>query len=192
MGRKLLIILAIVMTLFSIIMSKSSNANDNDDNTQTAHDFAFQKIEGGEMPLADFKNKVVLVVNTASHCGFTGQYEDLQKLYDKYHDKGLEIIAVPSNNFGAQEPGTAEEIKEFCETKFAVTFPLAEKEDVIGNEAHPFYLWAGEKLGFGTRPKWNFHKYLIDKNGELVDYFNSTTSPSADNVKAKIEELLSK
>lgn len=180
------------MTLFSVIMSNISNANDNKHITQSAYDFEFERIEGGKMPLSDYKGKVILVVNTASECGFTGQYEDMQQLYDEYSEKGLEIIAVPSNEFGGQEPGSSEEIKDFCETKFAITFPLAEKEMVIGKDAHPFYEWAGDTLGFGTRPKWNFHKYLIDREGNLVDYYNSTTSPTADKVKKKIEDLLSK
>jgi len=177
------------MSLFSIFSASPAEAKNTAQ--KTAYDFSFRKIEGGEMPLSEFKGKVIMIVNTASHCGFTGQYEDLQKLYDQYHAKGLEIIAVPANDFGKQEPGTNDEIKDFCETKFAVTFPLAEKETVTGDSAHPFYKWAADELGFGSRPKWNFHKYLINKNGALVDYFNSTTNPNSDAVRKKIDKLLS-
>lgn len=179
--------LVIIMALFSILSGGAANANEPEKN---AYDFVFKKIEGGDMPLAEFKGKVLMVVNTASHCGFTGQYEDLQKLYAEYQSKGLEIIAVPSADFGNQEFGANDEIKEFCETKFAVTFPLAEKEVVSGDNAHPFYKWAGDELGFGTRPKWNFHKYLVDKNGKLVDHYNSTTNPNSASVRKRIDELL--
>jgi glutathione peroxidase len=130
------------------------------------------------------------VVNTASHCGFTPQYEGLQKLYTTYKDKGLVIIGVPSNDFGQQEPGDAEQIAHFCKRNYGVTFPMAAKEFVSGDQAHPFYLWAKKTFGFGTAPKWNFHKYLINRKGNLVDYFNSTTSPDNDRVKKAVEKAL--
>ncbi len=158
---------------------------------QTAYDFSFEKISGGQLPLADFKGKTLLIVNTASECGFTKQYKDLQQLYDEFKNRGLVVIGVPANNFGGQEPGSNSEIANFCETRFAVSFPMAAKVDVVGKNAHPFYKWAGSVLGFGTKPKWNFHKYLVNKNGELIDYFNSTTSPLSDRVKQAIESGLS-
>lgn len=152
--------------------------------------YSFTDIGGEPMPLAKFKDKVLLVVNTASHCGFTEQYEGLQNLHKKYADKGLVIIAVPSGDFGGQEFEDNAAIAEFCEVKFAVEFELAEKEKVSGDDAHPFYKYAGEKLGFGTKPKWNFHKYLVNRKGEVVDYFNSTTKPESEKVVKRIEELL--
>lgn len=157
---------------------------------QTAYDFSFDKITGGALPLADFKNKVILVVNTASECGFTGQYEDLESLYQTYKDRGFVIIGVPSDDFGGQEPGSNDEILEFCESTFSITFPLTSKVEVVGNNIHPFYKWTSDVLGFGTRPKWNFHKYLIDANGNVIDYFNSTTNPSSERVVQAIEKLI--
>ena len=155
-----------------------------------AFDFTFKNINGDDLPLSNFRGKVLLVVNTASECGFTGQYEGLENLYKEYGPRGLVVIGVPCNDFGKQEPGTEADIKNFCETRFHVTFPMTGKTTVSGDEAHPFYKWAGEVLGFGTKPKWNFHKYLIDKNGNLVDHFNSTTNPTAERVKEAIEKLL--
>ena len=139
-----------------------------------------------------FKGKVLLIVNTASKCGLTGQYEGLQNLYERYAERGLVIIGVPSNDFGAQEPGQADEISGFCKLNYGVSFPMTAKEVVTGKQRHPFYDWAHQQLGFGTAPKWNFHKYLIDREGKLVDYFNSTTSPDADRLKSAIEKALAK
>ncbi len=159
--------------------------------TGSAYDFSFKTLIGEKpLPLSEFKGKVILVVNTASHCGFTKQYDGLQKLYDSYHDKGLVILGVPSNDFGAQEPGSADEIAQFCKLNYGVTFPMASKEVVSGDEAHPFYVWARKTLGFGTAPKWNFHKYLINRQGVLIDHFNSTTSPDSDSLKSAIEKAL--
>jgi glutathione peroxidase len=160
--------------------------------TQTAYDFSFETLDGNPLKLADFKGKPLLIVNTASKCGFTGQYKGLQALYDKYKDKGLVIIGVPSNDFGQQEPGSASEIKKFCELNYGVTFPMTTKQVVSGDSAHPFYQWAYKKLGFGTGPKWNFHKYLVDTKGNVVDYFNSTTAPDADNLVAAIDKVIEK
>ncbi len=129
------------------------------------------------MPLANYKGNVLLIVNTASQCGFTRQYEGLQTLYDTYKEKGLVVIGVPSNDFGSQEPGTEQEIVKFCKLNYGVSFPMTAKEIVSGSNAHPFYTWAHSELGFGTAPKWNFHKYLVDRQGKLVDYFHSTTTP---------------
>jgi glutathione peroxidase len=160
---------------------------------QTAYDFSFTSLTSNEpLALSSYKGKVIMVVNTASKCGFTGQYEGLEKLYKTYKDKGLVIIGVPSNDFGAQEPGTKEDIATFCKKNYGVTFPMADKEIVSGANAHPFYKWAYDVLGFGTAPKWNFHKYVIGRDGQLVDYFNSTTEPNAPNVIKVIESTLDK
>lgn len=156
----------------------------------SAHDFEFTAIEGSPLSLSDFSGKAVLVVNTASLCGFTKQYDALQALWERYRDKGLVVLGVPSNDFGAQEPGSEAEIKEFCEVNFNIDFPLTEKAVVTGDQAHPFYKWARKELGFIAAPKWNFHKYLVDGNGKLVDWFSTATKPDAKKVIAAIEKTL--
>jgi len=158
---------------------------------KTAYDFSFKTLVGQEaMPLSAYQGKVLLIVNGASKCGFTGQYDGLQKLYDKYKEKGLVVIVVPSNDFGRQEPGTSQEIASFCKLNYGVTFPMASKEIVSGDNPHPFYAWAKSELGFGTAPKWNFHKYLVNRQGKLVDYFNSTTGPDSDRLVKAVEKAL--
>ncbi|MDP9126736.1 MAG: glutathione peroxidase [Pseudomonadota bacterium] len=158
---------------------------------RTAYDFSFKTLAGGDpLPLKRYQGKVILIVNTASKCGFTPQYDGLEKLYATYKDRGFLIIGVPSNDFGAQEPGTSEEIAHFCKSNYGVTFPMTAKEIVLGDGAHPFYLWAKKTLDFGTAPKWNFHKYLIDRHGTLIDYFNSTTAPGSKPVKHAIDKAL--
>lgn len=158
---------------------------------KTAYDFAFTNLDGGgELHLSDFIGKVIVVVNTASKCGFTPQYAGLETLYEAYKDKGLVIIGVPSNDFGSQEPGSNAEVANFCQINYGVSFPMAAKEKVSGNNAHPFYLWAKQVLGFGTAPKWNFHKYLINRQGQLIDYFHSTTSPQNKRFKQAISKAL--
>jgi len=170
-----------------MLPSKSTSA----EQVGSAYDYSFTTLQGEEpLPLSKFKGKVLLVVNTASKCGFTKQYEGLESLYKKYKDQGLVILGVPSNDFGKQEPGTSEEIASFCKINYGVTFPMASKQVVSGDDAHPFYKWAATTLGFGTAPKWNFHKYLVDKNGHLVDYFNSNTAPDEENLVSAIEALL--
>ncbi|MBM3618067.1 MAG: glutathione peroxidase [Alphaproteobacteria bacterium] len=156
---------------------------------KTAYDFSFTSITGEPLPLSQFKGKPILVVNTASECGFTSQYKELEELWEKYKERGLVVIAVPSNDFGGQEPGSAETIKEFCEVKFGVSFYLTEKYHVKGDEAHPFYKHAREKLGALAAPKWNFHKYLIAPDGQVTDWYASTTSPMDKRVQEKIESL---
>ncbi|MCF8462527.1 MAG: glutathione peroxidase [Rickettsiaceae bacterium] len=158
---------------------------------EIAYNFSFISLnENKKLSLGDFKGKVIVIVNTASKCGFTSQYADLEKIYQEYKDKGLVIIGVPSNNFGGQEPGSNEGIATFCQLNYGVTFPMTQKEKVSGEEAHPFYRWAKKTLGFGTAPKWNFHKYLINRKGKLIDYFHSTTSLQSDRFKAAIENAL--
>ena len=157
---------------------------------QTAHDFNFTSIDGEPLSLAAFSGKTVLVVNTASRCGFTRQYADLQSLWESYRDRGLVVLGVPSNNFGGQEPGSEEEIKRFCEVNFDVDFPMTEKVSVKGRDAHPFYQWAAEKLGSKAVPGWNFHKYLVGPDGDLVDWFASPISPTSGAVTKSIEVQL--
>lgn len=156
-----------------------------------AYDFSFNTLMGKKpLPLSDYRGKVIMIVNTASHCGFTVQYAGLEALYQKYKDRGFVIIGVPSNDFGGQEPGSSEEIASFCKINFGVTFPMASKEVVSGDNAHPFYLWARKELGFGSAPKWNFHKYLIDRKGKIIDFFYSTTKPDSKKIADAIEKLL--
>lgn len=153
----------------------------------TAHDFTFAAIDGSPLPLRRFRGYPVLVVNTASACGFTPQYAGLQKLWDTYQDKGLVVLGIPSNDFGRQEPLPEDEIATFCRRRFAVTFPLAAKSHVTGSRAHDFYRWAEGQAGWLGKPRWNFHKYLIDTNGELVTWFSSITPPGARRVRRAIE-----
>ncbi len=158
----------------------------------SAYAYSFTTLIGEKpLPLSQFKGKVILIVNTASQCGFTKQYSGLQRLYDDYKDKGLVILGVPSNDFGGQEPGSSDTIAQFCKLNFGVTFPMASKQVVSGDTAHPFYLWARETLGFGTAPKWNFHKYLVARDGALIDHFNSTTAPDNARLIKAVEAALS-
>lgn len=156
----------------------------------SAHDIAFTSIDGDPLPLSAFAGKAVLVVNTASLCGFTYQYEGLQNVYDRYRERGLVVLGVPSNDFGGQEPGKEEEIKHFCEVNFNVDFPLTEKQTVKGDGAHPFFRHVAATLGEGSLPRWNFHKYLIDKDGSLVGAWPSKAEPGGPEITSAIERAL--
>jgi glutathione peroxidase len=156
----------------------------------SAYDFSFTSIDGQPMPLSQYEGKAVLVVNTASFCGFTKQYQGLQALYQSYEAKGLVVIGVPSNDFGGQEPGSATQIKEFCQGAFGITFPLTEKVPVTGEAAHPFYKWAAATLGPKAAPGWNFHKYLVARDGRIVKSFYSGTAPDSKEIVAAIEDAL--
>ena len=149
-----------------------------------------KNINGETLDLNQFKGKAVLLVNVASKCGFTKQYTELQKLYDLYKDKGLVVIGIPSNQFGGQEPGSNEEIKNFCETNFNITFPMTEKVDVKGKNANELYLWAKKNYGKSTIPKWNFHKILINKEGKVQDTYNSFIEPLSKKIIKEIELIL--
>lgn len=155
-----------------------------------AHQFSFTSIDGEPMSMADFAGKAVLVVNTASRCGFTRQYDGLQSVWETYRDRGLIVLGVPSNDFGNQEPGTEAEIKAFCETNFAVDFPMTEKQVVTGAKAHPFYRWAVDTGGADKAPGWNFHKYLISPDGELVASIPTRVSPTDPQAIEMIEKAL--
>lgn len=162
----------------------------NASGTGPAHAFSFTSIDGEAMPLADFAGKAVLVVNTASRCGYTPQYEGLQSLWETYRDKGLVVLGVPSNDFGGQEPGTEAEIKSFCETNFSVDFPLTEKQVVVGENAHPFYRWAAGAGGADNAPRWNFHKYLVGPDGALVAAIPTRVAPTDPRAIEVIEKAL--
>ena len=165
-------LLIVFLLMFGILEKASANYS------KLVYDFEFNSIDGNKIELSDFKNKVLVVVNVASRCGYTPQYEGLQMLWSNYKNKNLVVIGVPTNNF-KQEPGNNKEIKDFCETNFGISFPMTEKVDVIGKNAHPFYIWAKKNHGIGAIPKWNFHKIVIGKNGKVVDTFASFTKPTS-------------
>ena len=156
----------------------------------SAWDFSFIGIDGQPMPLAKYQGKALLIVNTASQCGFTPQYKGLEALYAKYRERGLVVIGVPSNDFGAQEPGSSAEIQTFCETTFGIDFPMTEKAKVNGDDAHPFYRWAAREMGPLAKPRWNFHKYLVAPDGRLADWFSTVTTPDSTSVAKAIEAVL--
>jgi glutathione peroxidase len=154
------------------------------------YDFAFTAIDGAPLPLAQYRGRPLLVVNTASFCGYTYQYADLEALWQRYRGRGLVVIGVPSNDFGRQEPGSAQEIKQFCEGRYAVDFPLTEKQDVVGPDAHPFFRWIAAELGEAGAPRWNFHKYLVGPDGSLAGAWPSAVRPTDPAVTGEIERLL--
>ena len=153
-------------------------------------DLKIKSLDGNEIQFSEFKNKAVLVVNVASNCGFTKQYSDLQKLWDKYRNNGLVVLGVPSNQFGGQEPGTNEDIKKFCEVNFNVNFPMTDKIEVKGENAHSIYSWAKENFGKSAVPKWNFHKILINKEGKIENTYSSLTNPTSKKITSEIKKIL--
>jgi glutathione peroxidase len=155
-----------------------------------AHEFGFTSIEGDPMPMSRFAGKTVLLVNTASHCGYTYQYDGLQALYDTYKDRGLVVLGVPSNDFGDQEPGTEKEIKEFCEVNFSINFPMTKKQVVKGSGAHPMYRWIGSELGRKKLPRWNFYKYLINADGKVVASWSNRVKPMSGEIRKAVEKEL--
>lgn len=156
---------------------------------QTAYDFTFEALEGGALPLEQFRGRALLVVNTASECGFTGQYSGLRRVYDRFADQPLTIIGVPSNDFGGQEPGTAEEIRQLCDG-YRIEFPMAGKTQVIGPERHPFYAWAEAGLGAAGVPAWNFHKILIGRDGLAREGIRSNIDPVSTPFMTAVERAL--
>ena len=169
--------------MFSFFNKASANYS------QLAFEFKFQSINGELIELSAYKDKVIVLVNVASRCGFTNQYDDLQNLWTNYKDKGLVVIGVPTNDF-KQEPASNADIKDFCEQNFNINFPMTEKTNVLGKEAHPFYRWAKDNHGKGAIPKWNFHKIIIGKNGKVSDTFASITNPSSKRFLNFIEDQI--
>ena len=153
------------------------------------YDFKINSITGDQIDLKDFKGKPILIVNTASYCGFTKQYNDMQELWEKYRDRGLIVLGVPSNSFN-QEKSDNSDVKEFCEVNFNINFPLTEITDVKGDNAHEIYKWAKANYGKSAVPKWNFYKILINKEGKIEDTYASLTSPTSNKITKKIENLL--
>jgi glutathione peroxidase len=185
------------LTLSSIFLIALSSVLVSQPKEQTAVsnknilDFTMKTIDGKDKSLADYKGDVLLVVNVASECGFTPQYKDLEAVFEKYKEKGLRILAFPANNFGGQEPGSNEEIKTFCESKYSVTFDLFSKISVKGDDQHPLYRFITKDSPFPGDVKWNFQKYLVDKRGNVVAMFPSRVKPTDKAFIDKLEALLS-
>ena len=155
----------------------------------SAYDFTFETIEGKPYALRALAGRPLVVVNTASKCGFTPQYKALEEVWKTYREAGLVVIGVPSNDFGGQEPGENAAIAQFCELNYGVDFPMMGKVHVKGREAHPFFRWAVEEAGFLAKPRWNFFKYLVNKNGELEEWFSSFTKPYSPKFTAEVQKL---
>ncbi|MCI0568038.1 MAG: glutathione peroxidase [Acidobacteria bacterium] len=156
------------------------------------YDFTLNDIDGHPRPLSQFKGKVLLLVNTASFCGNTPQYADMEQMYEQYRERGLEILAFPANNFGRQEPGTDQEIKTFCYTKYSLTFPLFSKISVKGADKHPLYRYLTEQSPFPGEVEWNFQKYLVDRQGKVVARYHHRTKPLSDDIVRDVERELAK
>lgn len=156
------------------------------------YDYTLNDIDGKPVSLSQYKGKVIMLVNTASLCGNTPQYTDLERMYETYRDKGFEILAFPANNFGQQEPGTNEEIKGFCLTKYSVGFPLFSKISVKDGDKHPLYRYLTEQSPFPGEVEWNFQKYLVDRSGNVVARYHHRTKPLADEVVKDVERFLAK
>jgi len=181
---------ALVVALGLALVTAAIPAQSKGGTGMSAYDFTFTSIDGAPLPLARYRGHPLLVVNTASFCGFTYQYEDLEALWRRYRERGLVVIGVPSNDFGQQEPGSEREIKQFCQTRYDVDFPLTDKQDVIGPQAHPFFRWISTELGEAGTPRWNFHKYLVGPDGMLEGTWPSSVRPTDRAVTDEIELLL--
>ena len=167
-----------------MIFSTKSMSSD-----KSFHDFSIESISGGDISLSDYKNKVVLLVNTASQCGFTPQYAGLQKIYDRYKDDGFVVLGVPSDDFN-QELSSDDDVKKFCEIRYGVNFPLTSIQKIKGDGAHPLYKWISGNTSVIGQPRWNFHKYLISKDGQVINWFSSMTSPTSDGLLKQVEQAL--
>ena len=179
--RKVIFLLPIIMFFFKT----SATANYE----KKIYDFSIESITGEIINFKDYKNKVILVVNTASYCGFTKQYDELQKLWDLYKEKGLIVLGVPSNSFNQEKDNNAD-VKEFCEVNFNINFPLTTITEVKGKNAHPIYIWAMDNFGKSAVPKWNFHKILINKEGKIQKTYSSFTNPMSNKIIGEIEKIL--
>ena len=180
---KKLIFIGITIVMFFFKSSVEANYN------KVFYDFKIESITGQTIDFNEYKNKVVLIVNTASYCGFTKQYNDLQELWDKYKSRGLIVLGVPSNSFN-QEKNNNSEVKEFCEVNFDINFPLSIITEVKGDKAHDLFKWAKNNHGKSAIPKWNFHKILINKEGKVEETFTSFTNPMSKKLVSKIENIL--
>ncbi|MBK8944357.1 MAG: glutathione peroxidase [Ignavibacteriae bacterium] len=179
--------------MFLTISSFLGLFNENSENSPNISNIIVKDINKIEVKLSDYKGKVLLIVNVASKCGFTNQYEGLQKIYQKYKDQGFEILGFPCNDFGGQEPGTNKEIQEFCSLNFNVTFPMFDKVKVLGNDKSPLFEVLTNNSQTGKSDiKWNFEKFIIDKEGNVVDRFRSITTPESEKITSLIEQELAK
>ena len=173
----------ITLTFLTFIINMTSVA------ANSFYTFTIESIEGKEIKMSDYKDKVVLLVNTASKCGFTPQYSGLQKIYERYKEDGFIVLGVPSNQFN-QELTKNSDVKEFCEIRFGVNFPLTKIQKIKGDDAHPIYKWVAESVSLIGTPRWNFHKYLIGKDGQIINWYSSMTSPSSEGLINEIEKAL--
>jgi glutathione peroxidase len=182
-------IIKIILLMF--LFNQSSVANNIV--SDNIYSYSFDTIDGkGKIKLKDYKGKLIIIVNTASLCGFTKQLSSLQEIWEKYKDQGLVIIAVPTNNFGNQEPGDNNEVQNFCNTKFRITFPLAAKTDIKGDNAHPFFIRTRAEFGRLSGPSWNFYKYIISPDGKLLTWYTSLVDPKSKKFISFIEKNLPK
>jgi glutathione peroxidase len=156
----------------------------------TAFDFEFESLRGTKLPLAEFAGKPVIIVNTASKCGFTPQYAGLEALWQRHKADGLVVLGVPCNDFGGQEPGSSDDITAFCQVNYGVDFPMTGKVHVKGADAHPLFRWLAAQGGFWSRPRWNFYKYLITPDGELKTWFSSLTTPNSAKFTRAVDDLI--
>ena len=177
-------VLIYIIIIIGVCMTSNVRAN--------VYQFIFNSIDGKEINLNDFKGKPIFIVNTASLCGFTYQYKDIEALHQKYKKSGLIIIGIPSNDFGNQELSSNEKVKKFCTINFDVSFILTEITDIKGKKGHPFFKWVKEEAGFLAFPKWNFYKYLINKEGILVRWYASTTRPNSKKVTTDLDKIILK
>jgi len=192
-NSRIALIACCIVLAVAAITSLGSGRPASEPGTRSIYDFTMNDIDGKRVNLADFKGKVVLVVNVASRCGFTPQYEGLQKLYLKYQQQGFVILGFPANNFGFQEPGTNAEIKSFCSAKYNVTFPIFSKISVKGDDIDPLYKYLTDKGSnpqYGGDIKWNFNKFLIDRQGNIVARFEPPIKPDSDQMVQAIEKAL--
>ena len=180
---KKLLFIGLLIIMFFFKNSVSANYD------KVFYDFQLNSISGELIDLKEYKNKVILVVNTASYCGFTKQYDGLQKLWEKYKSKGLIVLGTPSDSFN-QEKKTNKDVKEFCEVNFNINFPLTEIIEVKGEKAHPIYKWAKKNYGNSAIPKWNFHKILINKEGKVQNTYSSLTKPMSNKIISEIDNIL--
>jgi len=178
-------------TLVSAVTGRGGAANDVPAPTRIDwRDLPLPALNGGTLDPETLRGKVVLVVNTASKCGFTPQYAGLEALWQEFRQRGLVVLGVPSNDFGGQEPGSDAEVASFCEINYGVDFPLLAKQTVVGSKAHPLYRWAAERTGPLGVPRWNFHKLLITRDGRLLDWFSSITGPDSDRLRSAVDRAL--
>jgi len=183
-------VMLVMMPLLTIVPRATRRNNEADNMASKLYSFTVKTIDGKDRSLAEYKGKVVLIVNVASECGFTPQYKGLQEIYQKYKEKGFVILGFPSNDFGAQEPGTDPEIKQFCESKYSVTFDMFSKIDVKGSDQAPLYKYLTSECDVHHDITWNFNKFLVDRSGNVVNYFPSKVTPTDTTLTKRIEELL--